>query len=139
VTAPTAAQVIRTLGLVPHPEGGFYREEFRDPATDAGGRARSSLIYFLLETGQVSAWHRVDAVEIWLWHAGAPLSLRIRDDAGAVSTLALGPDLAAGERPHGVVPAHAWQSAASRGAWTLVSCVVAPAFEFAGFELEAPG
>jgi hypothetical protein len=94
------------------------------------------LIYFLLEAGRISAWHRIDSTEIWLWHAGAPLSLMIAEDPeGLHETRTLGPDLAAGERPHAVVPAHAWQSAASRGSWTLVSCVVAPGFEFEGFEM----
>jgi predicted cupin superfamily sugar epimerase len=131
-----AAAVVRLLDLAAHPEGGWYRETFRDAATDETGRARSTLIYFLLEAGRISAWHRIDSTEIWLWHAGAPLSLMIAEDpAGPHETRTLGPDLAAGERPHAVVPAYAWQSAASRGSWTLVSCVVAPGFEFEGFEM----
>jgi hypothetical protein len=136
---PTAAEIADLLALAPHPEGGYFRETFRDAATDETGRARSTIIYFLLAEGQVSAWHRVDATEIWLWHAGAPLNLKVRDADGFEETIPLGADLAAGERPHGVVPAHAWQSAASLGAWTLVSCVVAPGFEFEGFELETDG
>jgi predicted cupin superfamily sugar epimerase len=134
--APSAAEIVRALSLAPHPEGGWYRETFRDAATDETGRARSTAIYFLLEQGQVSAWHRVDATEIWLWHAGAPLALSTRGD-GEEASVTLGVDLAAGEHPNAVVPAHAWQSARTLGAWTLVSCVVAPGFEFEGFELEA--
>jgi predicted cupin superfamily sugar epimerase len=134
-----AADIVQRLDLTAHPEGGFYRETFRDDAADETGRARSTLIYFLLAEGQVSAWHRVDATEIWLWHAGAPLELSIRSEDGVVQTVALGPNIARSERPQAVVPAHAWQSARSRGAWTLVSCVVAPGFEFEGFELEADG
>ncbi len=131
----TAQDMIRLLGLEPHPEGGWYAETFRDRATDETGRARCTAIYFLLTEGQASAWHRVDAVEIWLWHAGASLSLAISPDRVRHESVVLGPDIAAGERPQAVVPAHAWQSAASRGAWTLVSCVVAPGFTFEGFEM----
>jgi predicted cupin superfamily sugar epimerase len=129
----TAAEVIRLLDLRPHPEGGHYRETFRDPE-QSGGRARSTAIYFLLRAGERAHWHRIDAVEIWHWHAGAPLALQIAG-AGAVQTVRLGCHLAAGERPQAVVPAGAWQAAESLGAWTLVGCTVAPGFEFAGFEL----
>jgi predicted cupin superfamily sugar epimerase len=132
----SAADVIRLLDLKPHPEGGHFRETFRD-ARAVDGRAASTAIYFLLARGERSRWHRVDAVEIWHWHAGAALTLEIRDGDGATS-LRLGPDLAAGERPQGVVPARAWQAAASTGDWTLVGCTVAPGFTFDGFEL-APG
>ncbi len=135
---PTAADVIRLLDLKPHPEGGHYRETFRDPRTVEGGRAASTAIYFLLARGERSHWHRVDAVETWHWHAGAPLRLSIADRVRH-ETLTLGPDLAAGERPQGIVPAHAWQSAESLGDWTLVGCTVAPGFEFSGFELAPPG
>jgi uncharacterized protein len=135
---PTAADVIRLLDLKPHPEGGHYRETFRDPRTVEGGRAASTAIYFLLARGERSHWHRVDAVEVWHWHAGAPLRLSIAD-RGRRETLTLGPDLAAGERPQGIVPAHAWQAAESLGDWTLVGCTVAPGFEFSGFELAPPG
>ena len=130
MTAPDA--IIATLGMRPHPEGGHYVETLRDTA-GADGRARATAIYFLLRQGERSHWHRVDATEIWLWHAGAPLALSIEK-----TRVTLGPDLAAGERPQAVVPAHAWQAAEGLGAWTLVSCVVAPGFEFAGFELAAP-
>jgi uncharacterized protein len=133
----SAAEVIAVLGLQPHPEGGHFRETFRDVAPD-GGRGASTAIYFLLAAGERSHWHRVDAVEIWHWHAGAPLLLSVAHGATR-SALVLGPKLHLGERPQGVVPAFAWQAAQSRGAWTLVGCTVAPAFDFAGFELAPPG
>jgi predicted cupin superfamily sugar epimerase len=132
-----AAAVVRLLDLAPHPEGGFYRETFRDPVAREG-RAVSTAIYFLLPAGQASAWHRVDAAELWHYHAGAPLELSIVDDDGQ-KVLRLGVDLAAGERPQGVVPGGAWQSAKSLGPWTLVGCTVAPGFEFARFEIASPG
>ena len=135
----TAEAVARLLDLAPHPEGGFYRETFRDPNKVAGGRAASTAIYYLLPAGQVSAWHRVDAAEIWHWHAGAPLELALYEAVGSHRVLRLGADLTAGERPQGVVPAGVWQSAKSLGAWTLVGCTVAPGFEFAHFEIAAPG
>jgi uncharacterized protein len=132
-----AESIIRLLDLQPHPEGGHFRETFRDPREE-NGRSVSTAIYFLLAKGERSHWHRVDAAEIWHWYAGAPLALRV--NAGEVAvTLRLGTDLAAGERPQGVVPAGAWQSAESLGDWTLVGCTVAPGFEFSGFELAAPG
>ena len=130
----SAADVIRLLDLKPHPEGGYYRETFRDARTIDGGRAASTAIYFLLARGEHSHWHRVDAIECWHFHAGAPLGLRIASNAD-VTTIRLGNDLAAGERPQAVVPAGAWQAAESFGDWTLVGCTVAPGFEFAGFEL----
>jgi uncharacterized protein len=131
----SAADVIRLLDLKPHPEGGHFREMFRDPRS-VGGRAASTAIYFLLAASERSHWHRVDAVEIWHWYAGASLLLETAaTDAGPVKRLTLGPDLGAGERPQGIVAAHAWQAARSLGAWTLTGCTVAPAFEFAGFEL----
>lgn len=132
-----AADLIRRLGLRPHPEGGHYRETLRVPAAD-GGRSPLTLIYFLLRDGEVSQWHRVDATEVWHWYAGAPLALRVAAEASP-ALLRLGPDLAAGELPQQVVPALAWQSARSLGAWTLCGCSVAPGFEFAGFELAPPG
>jgi predicted cupin superfamily sugar epimerase len=134
----SADDIIRLLGLAPHPEGGHFRETFRDPASVNGGRAASTAIYFLLRAGEVSRWHRVDAAEVWHWYAGAALVLSITEDAGR-HTIMLGSDLAAGQRPQAVVPAHAWQQAHSAGAWTLVGCTVAPGFEFAGFELAPPG
>ncbi|HXY59108.1 MAG TPA: cupin domain-containing protein [Methylocystis sp.] len=137
MTEPTASQVIELLGLAPHPEGGFYRETFRDARLDAGGRAASTAIYFLLEAGPGSRWHRVDAAEIWTYHCGAPLLLSLSADGLTATVQRLGPDLAAGERPQAVVPAHCWQAAKSLGAFTLVSCVVAPGFMFETFEMAA--
>jgi uncharacterized protein len=130
----SAADVIRLLDLRPHPEGGHYRETFRDPRQDADGRSLSTAIYFLLAADARSHWHRIDAVEIWHWHAGAALALQIAGNNG-IATVRLGADLAAGERPQAVVPAGAWQAAESLGAWTLVGCTVAPGFDFRGFEL----
>ena len=136
----TAADIIRLLDLKPHPEGGHYCQTFRDPRTIDGKRAASTAIYFLLARGERSHWHRVDAVEVWHYHAGAPLALEIAATAkGPVERITLGGDLAAGERPQAVVPTHAWQAAQSLGDWTLVGCTVAPGFEFAGFELAPPG
>ena len=138
----TADEVVRLLDLRPHPEGGCYRETFRDTATVGAGadpaRAASTAIYFLLRAGEVSRWHRVDAAEVWHWYAGAPLALTLADADGRRG-IRLGPDLAAGERPQAMVPAGAWQQAASLGDWTLVGCTVAPGFQFAGFELAPPG
>jgi predicted cupin superfamily sugar epimerase len=134
----SAVDVIRLLGLVPHPEGGHFCETFRDAVTDASGRAASTAIYFLLAAGEISRWHRVDAAEAWHWHAGAPLELTIADTAGR-RAIRLGADLTAGERPQAVVPVRAWQKAVSLGAWTLVGCTVAPGFQFAGFELAPSG
>jgi predicted cupin superfamily sugar epimerase len=133
MSALTAAEVMRLLELQPHPEGGHFRETFRD-ARQSDGRSASTAIYFLLARGERSHWHRVDAVEVWHYYAGAPLALSI---AGADGTMlhCLGPDLAAGERPQAVVPAGAWQAAESLGAWTLIGCTVAPGFSFTGFEL----
>lgn len=130
----TADQMIRLLELSPHPEGGHYRETFRDPRL-MDGRAASTAIYFLLAAGERSHWHRVDAVEIWHFHAGAPLALSIEGQ----ERVRLGPDLGKGERPQGVVPAGKWQAAESLGDWTLVGCTVAPGFDFAGFELAPEG
>jgi predicted cupin superfamily sugar epimerase len=135
---PTAAEIIATLGLQPHPEGGHYRETFRDSRIDAGGRAASTAIYFLLASGERSHWHRIDAVEIWHYHAGAPLTLEIANDAGQ-RMITLGPDVAAGQEPQGIVPPHAWQAASTTGDWTLVGCTVAPGFDFATFELAPKG
>jgi predicted cupin superfamily sugar epimerase len=137
-TPLSAADVIRLLGLAPHPEGGHFRETFRD-AVEVGGRAASTAIYFLLARGERSHWHRVDAAEAWHWHSGAALKLEIALERGATSTVRLGPDFMAGERPQAIVPAHAWQAAESLGEWTLVGCTVAPGFEFAGFELAPTG
>jgi predicted cupin superfamily sugar epimerase len=137
--ALTAAEVIAALGLEPHPEGGHFRETFRDAAPAPGGRGASTAIYYLLQAGERSHWHRVDAAETWHFYAGAPLELEISGDGRSRDSRRLGPDLAAGERPQAVVPKGAWQAARSLGAWTLVGCTVAPAFEFAGFDLAPPG
>lgn len=136
--ALSAADVIALLGLKPHPEGGHFVETFRDPAP-AGGRSHGTAIYYLLAAGERSHWHRVDATEIWHWHAGGPLALSQSADGRSAETAILGPDLAAGERPQIVVPAGVWQAAEPQGAWTLVGCTVSPGFEFAGFELAPPG
>ncbi len=133
-TALTAQDVIRLLDLAPHPEGGHFRETFRD-ARQSAGRAASTAIYFLLARSERSHWHRVDAVEVWHWYAGAPLALEIAPAPGRIERLTLGADLAGGERPQAIVPAHAWQAAQSRGDWTLCGCTVAPGFDFSGFEL----
>jgi uncharacterized protein len=133
----SAEEVVRLLGLLPHPEGGAYRETFRAPATD-GERGASTAIYYLLRSGELSAWHRVDADEVWHHYAGAPLELALSGN-GERSALRLGKDLAAGERPQAVVSAGVWQSARSLGEWTLVGCTVAPAFQFSGFEMAPAG
>jgi predicted cupin superfamily sugar epimerase len=131
-----ADEVIRLLGLKPHPEGGHFAETFRDEE-DRSGRAHSTAIYFLLKRGERSRWHRVDAVEVWHFYAGDPLLLRT---AGTdAQTIRLGLDLPRGERPQAVVPAGAWQCAETLGAWTLVGCTVSPGFRFEGFELAPKG
>ena len=135
--APTAAEIIRKLALKPHPEGGHYRETFRDPRR-IDGRAASTAILFLLARGERSHWHRIDAVEIWHYYVGSALTLQIADSTGQRS-VRLGPDLAAGEVPQAIVPAGAWQSAETTGDWTLVGCTVAPGFDFAKFELAPKG
>lgn len=136
--ALSAREVIRLLDLERHPEGGHYRETFRDPRTDQAGRSLGTAIYFLLDVGEASHWHRVDATEIWHWHAGAPLVLTVSPDGHDAQASYLGPDLKTGQRPQLVVPAGWWQTATSLGAWTLVGCTVAPGFDFAGFELAPP-
>lgn len=134
----SAAEVIRLLDLKPHPEGGHFRQTFRDSRTVDGGRAASTAIYFLLARGERSHWHKVDATEVWLYHGGAPLVLEIAGHA-EVERVTLGPDLLAGQRPQAVVPVQVWQAAVSLGDWTLVSCTVAPGFEYSGFELAPEG
>jgi uncharacterized protein len=131
---PSAADIIARLDLRPHPEGGHYRETFRDSRVDASGRARSTAIYFLLARGERSHWHRLDMVESWHHYAGSALTLKIADDDGHWS-FRLGPDVAAGEQPQAIVSPDTWQSAESTGDWTLVGCTVAPGFDFATFEL----
>ncbi len=134
----SAADVIEMLDLGPHPEGGYYRETFRD-AHVVEGRAASTAIYFLLTAGSISHWHRVDAAEVWHWYAGDALEIRFGKTVDESVCQQLGPDIATGARPQIVVPANHWQSAQSLGAWTLVGCTVAPGFTFAGFELAPPG
>lgn len=130
--------IISLLDLIPHPEGGWYKETFRDePGPD--GRARATAIFYLLEAGQESAWHRVDAVEVWHFYDGAPLDLKIALEDQPAIKLVLGNDLDAGERPQWFVPAGCWQSARSQGDWSLVGCTVAPGFTFEGFELAPAG
>jgi predicted cupin superfamily sugar epimerase len=133
-----ASDIIARLGLKPHPEGGHYCEKFRDPNTDPDGRSRSTAIYFLLARGERSHWHRIDAVEVWHYYAGASLTLQIADDKGQRS-VNLGADLPSGEQPQAIVPPHAWQAAESNGDWTLVGCTVSPGFEFSKFELAPKG
>lgn len=130
-----ADRIIATLRLHPHPEGGWYRETWKGP--EVGGRATGTAILFLLKAGEASHWHRVDADEIWLWHAGAALTLSM--GAQRARDLTLGPDVLAGQSPQIVVPAHHWQAARSTGAYTLVSCTVSPGFRFDGFTLADPG
>jgi hypothetical protein len=132
---PTAAEIVARLELKPHPEGGYYRETFRDERVDANGRSVSTAIYFLLARGGRSQWHRIDAVEVWHYYAGSALTLRIAHDGCTQHTVRLGPDVSQGERPQAIVPAQAWQTAETSGDWTLVGCTVAPGFEFASFEL----
>ena len=132
VQSMSAATIVRLLDLKPHPEGGYFRETFRDPNVVAG-RAASTAIHFLLTDEKPSRWHRVDAAEGWHFYAGAPLELSIEEN-GVRSAHRLGADLLAGERPQAIVPAGAWQAARSLGRWTLVGCTVAPGFDFAHFE-----
>ena len=134
----SADDLIRSLGLEPHPEGGCFREVYRASA-EAGTRSCVTSIYYLLKAGERSHWHRVDAVELWHHYAGAPLLLRVSEDGRAIAEHRVGPGIASGERPLGIVAKDAWQSAESLGAWTLVGCTVAPAFDFAGFTMAPPG
>lgn len=131
----TADQIIAHLGLTPHPEGGHYRQTW---VAQNQGRATGTCIYFLLKAGESSHWHKVDATEIWLWHAGAPLVLSMSEaDDGPAQDHLLTPDLHHGA-PQLIVPQGHWQAARSTGAYTLVSCTVSPGFQFDGFELAAP-
>ena len=133
----TADEIIERLQLQPHPEGGFYRQTWIADAPD-GERPAGTAIYFLLRDGGASHWHKVDASEIWLWHAGAPLILSVSEtDEGPATDMTLSGDLSIG-LPQGVLPKDWWQAARTTGDWTLVSCTVSPAFQFAGFELASP-
>lgn len=128
----TPDEIVATLGMQRHPEGGWFVETFRD--------GHSTCIYYLLQSGEHSHWHRVrDAAEVWHYYAGSPLSLSLSEDGNDSHTQVLGPDLAAGERPQVIVPANCWQAAESLGVWTLVGCTVAPAFTFESFEMAPPG
>lgn len=131
----SADKIIAKLGLQPHPEGGWYRQTWLGPLVE--GRASGTAILFLLKAGERSHWHRVDADEIWLWHAGAPLILSMGKDAAREHRL--GPDVLGDDLVQAVVPAGWWQAARSTGEWTLVSCTVSPGFRFEGFELAPPG
>lgn len=130
----SAEEIIARLGLAPHPEGGHFRETYRD-SNGINGRAHSTAIYYLLKEGESSHWHRVDAVETWHWYAGAPLRLRVSNDGESTRDYLLSNDLFADHTPQVIVPKSAWQSARPTGAWTLVGCTVAPGFEFDGFEM----
>lgn len=138
VSDPDARRIVERLDLAPHPEGGWYRETYRHDPGD-GSRGAMTAIYYLLEAGDLSAWHRVtDADEIWHWYAGGPLALTLSPDGHDAEAHRLGPDLTAGEAPQILVPKGWWQTAESLGRWTLVGCTVAPAFDFAGFEMAPP-
>jgi len=129
--------IIARLNLAPHPEGGCFRETFRDISTT--GRAKSTAIYYLLKAGEISRWHRIDAVEVWHWYAGSSLELSQSIQASGPTAHILGNDINSGELPQIVVPANVWQSARSLGEWSLVGCTVAPGFEFSAFEMAPQG
>lgn len=134
----SAEEIIETLTLAPHPEGGWFRQTWVEARED-GARPSGTCIYFLLAAGERSHWHRVDATEIWLYHAGAPLVLSLAaTDQGPAQDHLLTPNLREGH-PQLIVPKDHWQAARSTGAWTLVSCTVSPGFDFAGFELAPAG
>ena len=133
----TPEKIIAMLGMRPHPEGGHFVETWRHVEPD-GSRGAGTAIYFLLQAGERSHWHRVDAAEIWHWYAGAALELSLSPDGAAIDVIMLGNDLLTGARPQVIVPAGVWQSAVSTGAWTLIGCTVSPAFEFGGFEMAPP-
>mgnify|MGYP000131465446 CR=1 FL=1 len=137
-----AARLIDSLNLQPHPEGGWYRETWRSVGEvdlpPLGARSAGTAIYYLLQRGERSRWHRVDAAEIWHWYAGGPLSMTVSENGHDAESFVLGPEIGAGQRPQRIVPADWWQTATSLGAWTLVGCTVSPGFEFSGFELAPP-
>ena len=132
-----AGEVISALGLAPHPEGGWFRETWRDVPPE-GGRGAGTAIYYLLQAGERSRWHRIDAAEVWHFYAGDPLVLAVSLDGANVEEHVLGVDLGTGQRPQAVVPAGVWQAAWPLGPWTLVGCT-APAFAFEAFELAPEG
>ncbi len=134
----TAAEIIEHFSLARHPEGGWYRQTWVAEA-DPGTRPAGTAILFLLKQDERSHWHRVDAAEIWHFHAGAPLELLCaKQDTGPAERFILGADLNTGHSPQAIIPAHHWQAARSLGEWTLVGCTVSPGFLFSGFELAAP-
>ncbi|RNJ62284.1 MAG: cupin domain-containing protein [Porphyrobacter sp. IPPAS B-1204] len=140
----SAAALIEQLGLAAHPEGGWYKETWRGASSTADGRASGTAIIFLLRAGEASHWHTVDAAELWLWQAGDPVELRLAaDDAGPARSVILGADVSAGHQLQGMVNPGEWQAARPYGepqhGYSLVSCVVVPGFDFAGFRLAAPG
>jgi hypothetical protein len=130
--------IIRELGLEGHAEGGHFAQTWCDAPAD-GSRGAGSAIYYLLRAGERSAWHRIDAAEVWHLYAGGPVLIRLSADGAAVTEHRLGMDLASGERPQVAVPAGTWQTAEPLGEWALVGCTVAPAFAYAGWELAPPG
>ncbi|MDJ0615050.1 MAG: cupin domain-containing protein [Rhizobiaceae bacterium] len=134
----SADDIIEKLNLMPHPEGGYFRETFRDPK-ETNGRSVGTAIFFLLKAGEISRWHKVDATEIWHFYAGSPLKLGLAEENGSAETLILGNDLADGQLPQHVIPTGWWQQAQSLGEWTLVGCTVSPGFEFSGFEMAGEG
>ncbi|MBL4807419.1 MAG: cupin domain-containing protein [Rhodobacteraceae bacterium] len=132
---PKAQDIIQKLDMHPHPEGGWYRQTWIADVGD-GVRPCGSAIYYLLEAGQKSHWHRIDSTEIWIFNAGAPLILSLSSsDAGPIRDITLGPDILAGQQAQAIVVVQEWQAARSTGDWTLVTCTVAPAFDFAGFHM----
>jgi len=132
----SAEEIIKTLNLSPHPEGGWYRQTW---LAEGQGRPAGSAIYYLLEAGQRSHWHWIDSTEIWHFHAGAPLVLSTAaSDAGPVVEQVLGADILAGDKAQVIVPVGHWQAACSTGDWTLVGCTVSPAFNFEGFHMAPP-
>lgn len=133
-----SSDIIRLLDLKRHPEGGHYRETFRD-SMKFGDRPVSTAIFFLLAAGEISRWHRIDSVEVWHWYAGAPLALSVFGGTQEIVNVRVGMDLSSGERPQAFIPAGAWQSARTLGPWTLVGCTVSPGFLFDRFELAPPG
>ena len=134
----TAEEIIAQLDLSPHPEGGYFRETFRD-CHEVNGRSVGTAIFFLLKEGEISRWHKVDATEIWHHYAGASLELGMAGDGDRSKTVILGNDLANGELPQRIIPKGMWQQARTLGEWTLVGCTVSPGFEFSGFEMAPQG
>jgi predicted cupin superfamily sugar epimerase len=133
----TADDIIAALDLKPHPEGGFYRETFRDFA-GPDGLARSTAIYYLLRAGEMARWHRIGAAELWHWYGGDALELSFAG-SGSISRTLLGPKLNEGQRPQILIQARAWQCAKPLGAYALCGCTVAPGFEFSDLEIAPEG